>query len=621
MKYLPHLLLFFFFSCQEDIPPQIFHSKTLDAVPESPTRDLDRRIRLSPAGALEIKGPSGWEVVSSPTLPQEVLWPHLDKPSPAPLQGFAEGPGLYLGVHTPREVFLSADRGVTWTRILTRDTLGGGAYITALAINPLDASHILIGTSFNGLFETLNQGKTWTKMSALYQSQSLGADYWEQVHSLAFSPGRPLQVYISLGIQGDIHLMDLKTKKMTLLTTLPGGELAQTVHPLAAGEGLEDLEVRSAGAYWFFAGASGEWTKLGSRPRPQTWDEAKSDRMKKAAGRYGHYVSGNQAASAKLLEDHLAFMKNRGLNSLVVDFKDDTGLVIYDSQVEMARKIDAVRRRLDVPALVEKIHGAGHYLIARVVVFKDEKLYRYSGNKYALWDRTTQKPWGYFREKTDETTGEKTYEQKEFWVDVYSQDVWDYNIAVAKELQGLGVDEIQFDYIRFPSDGPTGRISHRFSVPVMTKAGALESFLKKARSEIALPISVDIFGFNGFFPMDYLGQNSPMISKYVDAISPMLYPNHFSPDFFGRDEYLTRAQRIYREGVLRNRLMTDDNVHIRPWIQSFLLGEERKFEAPTYQTLLRNQLVGTREGGGDGWLLWNAANNYYMVREDLTQYR
>lgn len=620
MKYLPPIFLLLLLSCGPSNQPQVFHAQTAEVSPETPDRDLDLRLRLSPAGALEQWTAEGWKSLPATGLPTHIVWPELTTPVATPFQAFSEGAGNFLGVTTTREVFLSGDKGTTWTRILHKDTLERGAYLTTLALDPLNPKRILVGTSFSGLYQTQDQGKTWTELSSLLHKQAPGADYWEIFHSLAFSKAVPDQVYASLGIKGEIMLLNLKDRTASLLATVPQGETAEVLWPRLK-EGTESLEVKTPTAYWRLDLKTLEWTSLGHRAPSEPWSPEKAARMAKSANRYAHYVSGNQAASPTLLDNHLAFMKQRGLNALVVDFKDDSGLVLWDSKVETALKADAVRPRLPLDSILKKVHEAGFYLIARFVVFKDEKLYRYQNFKYALWDATTKKPWGHFRETTDETTGEKTYVQKEFWVDVYSQDVWDYNIALAQELQTLGVDEIQFDYIRFPSDGPVGRITNRFALRGMNKADALESFLKKARQAISIPLSIDIFGFNGFFPMEHLGQNAPMISHYVDVISPMFYPSHFSTDFFGKDPYLDRAKRIYYEGNLRSRQMTGGRVHIRPWVQAFLLGPERNYTRPQYTGYLKNQLEGSQAGGGNGWLLWNAANNYYMVNESLTPFQ
>ena len=92
-------------------------------------------------------------------------------------------------------------------------------------------------------------------------------------------------------------------------------------------------------------------------------------------------------------------------------------------------------------------------------MFKDKALALYDGGTYAFLDRKTGKPWGVFRTYTDEKTGETRTEQVEFWVDPYNEEVRAYNAAIAEEVASLGVDEIQFDYIRFPSDGDTSTLT------------------------------------------------------------------------------------------------------------------------------------------------------------------
>ena len=93
------------------------------------------------------------------------------------------------------------------------------------------------------------------------------------------------------------------------------------------------------------------------------------------------------------------------------------------------------------------------------------------------------------------------YEQREYWVDPFNPNVWEYNADIAEELQELGVDEIQFDYIRFPSDGDTSRISFTSSRPGMTRINALESFFRLVRERVHIPISTDLYGFNSYYRM------------------------------------------------------------------------------------------------------------------------
>jgi hypothetical protein len=196
--------------------------------------------------------------------------------------------------------------------------------------------------------------------------------------------------------------------------------------------------------------------------------------------------------------------------------------------------------------------------------------------------------------------------------------VWDYNIDIAKELQDKGVDEVQFDYIRFPSDGDIGGITWRFRKPGMTKMEALESFLAKARESLVMPISTDVYGYCGWARIsNWVAQNIEMYSRYVDVIQPMFYPSHFPRDFLGTMDYLPRAEYIYQEGTKRSAYIVEGRSLIRPYVQAFRIGLETSFTPAVYTTYLLNQVHGTLAGAGSGFTLWNASNDYYMVTVPL----
>jgi hypothetical protein len=125
----------------------------------------------------------------------------------------------------------------------------------------------------------------------------------------------------------------------------------------------------------------------------------------------------------------------------------------------------------------------------------------------------------------------------EYWVDPFSEEVWEYNVAIARELVSRGFDEIQFDYIRFPTDGENlGNARYRWQEAGMDKESALMSFLSYARSHIQAPISIDIYGANGWYRTGArTGQDVELLARYVDVICPMFYPSHFEQGFLAYD--------------------------------------------------------------------------------------
>ena len=361
-----------------------------------------------------------------------------------------------------------------------------------------------------------------------------------------------------------------------------------------------------------------------------------------AAQRHGIYLSAWSAAAR--LPEFLEFLQQHGLNSFVVDLKDDSGYLTYDSELALAHELGAVRGPITLDELVAEAHAAGIYVIGRMVVFKDRHLYRWQDHRLAVWDREQDAPWRHLvpvapapASTTKDDAGdeadaagtaeetapapEPTTEQREFWVDPYAAEVWDYNVAVAAEIAGRGVDEIQFDYIRFPSDGPVERAGYRHRRPGMTKIDAIESFLAMARERVQVPISTDLFGFNSWYRSgNWIGQNIEILSEYVDVISPMFYPSHFPNDFLSDRSYLERAHDIYEKGVRRARHLVQGRSYIRPYVQAFLIGGELRMEEEEYGRYLRLQLQGNRTAGGTGFTLWNASNRYYMVTEPLRPY-
>jgi hypothetical protein len=353
---------------------------------------------------------------------------------------------------------------------------------------------------------------------------------------------------------------------------------------------------------------------IGTRP-PLAADKAA--RLQTASDKFGIYVS-SFWASGELLQTHLAFLKKHGLNSIVVDFKDDFGYLTYNTALAAPYRIGAVQKRFRIEDLVRVARENGLYLIGRIVVFRDKQLYNADGYAYAAWDRAAKGPWRYLKKTVDETTGEESFYQGEYWVDPYSEQVWNYNIDIARELQDRGVDEVQFDYIRFPSDGDLSKLSFRFRKEGMGKLEALESFLAKARASIGIPLSTDVYGYCGWARIsNWVAQNIEMFSRYVDVIQPMFYPSHFPRDFLGSMEYLPRAGYIYQEGTKRSAWIVEGRSVIRPYVQAFRIGSETSFSMPVSATYLVNQVQGSLQGAASGFTLWNASNDYYMATVPL----
>ncbi len=483
------------------------------------------------------------------------------------------------------DLYLTTDAGTTWEalNVKSRPTINSSLKFTAVAISPHNPDHLLLGTSYNGFFESTDRGRSFARLSSgqSFAFMDRGAGFQEEVKAIGYDPTERNLMYFELAFGGGAYSYRRNT-----------GEVKSVADP-----GLVSfMDARNGAA-------------LGVDLHYTTDDEQAAFRRSRAADRTGIYIAAHRARG-HLLTDYLDLVAKHEMNSIVVDFKDDFGMLRYHSINETARAAGAVRPLFDAAELLRAAHERDIYVIARVVVFQDPRLYAYDNHRYALWDARLDRPWGVFRSTED---GER---QVESWVDPYSDFVHEYNIQIAREIQDLGVDEIQFDYIRFPSDGATRDIRARHRGENTDRVAALSTFLSKARKALELPIGIDVYGFNAWYRMVYLGQDIEEMARYVDVISPMLYPSHFPRNFHGELGYLDWAEFLYREGSLRSTVISR-GVLIRPYIQAFLIGSELQFSTPYYQEYLLRQLEGAREGGASGFTLWNASGRYYMIGELL----
>jgi hypothetical protein len=554
-------------------------------------------------------------------LPARVVYPFTVE-KPMIVTGLAVDPldNSRLAVSSFDSLYVSTDEGLTWRQVALKDPIKPNDQLTCVAVSPGDPGTLAIGTSFHGFFETTNDGGTWASLSEPLAPLKLGGGTYEEIASLAYEPESPGRIWFSLGFGKGLFVYDRAAQSVEQLVLPPDPGNA----PLRAisfnRHGPRDpwyLEARTDDARWLRPLPTGPW-KLVERIESQVALPAdKVQRMSRAAGRYGIYVS-SRFASGDRLRTHLKFLKAQGLNSIVLDFKDDDGYLTYDTKLADPIRIGAVHKRFSIDDIVKTAHDSGLYLIGRIVVFRDKQLYNSDGYAWAAWDSAARGPWRYLKKSVDEATGEETGYQGEYWVDPYSEHVWDYNIAIARELQDHGVDEIQFDYIRFPSDGDVDSITWRYRRAGMGKMEALESFLAKAREYLAIPISTDVYGYCGWSRVSgWVAQNIDMFSRYVDVIQPMFYPSHFPEDFLGTMDYLPRAEYIYEEGTRRSAYMVEGRSVIRPYVQAFRIGEETSFTPAVYSAYLLNQVHGTLSGAGSGFTLWNASNDYYMVTVPL----
>ncbi|MFB6181568.1 MAG: putative glycoside hydrolase [Candidatus Magasanikbacteria bacterium] len=313
----------------------------------------------------------------------------------------------------------------------------------------------------------------------------------------------------------------------------------------------------------------------------------------------GVYLTARSASADWKLNRIIYLLNNTQLNTVVIDIKHYTGKVLYDSDVKLVNKLGLEKNRLgDVEEIIEKLHKNDIYVIARQSVFQDPAL-------------AEAKPSFALKNKKG-----KVWKNKNgiSWSNPANKKVWEYNISIAKEAASLGFDEINFDYVRFPSDGDTSRIRPKLSI--QEKQQIIANFFDYIKEEMKYePVrtSLDLFGMVMESPEGLrIGQNLKYAVNEVDYISPMMYPSHYPEGHIGIKKPSENPKKILENGLKQGqKYFKGSKAELRPWIQAFSLYS--KYDRDKIQ----DQINTVEKYTDAGWILWNARNVYR--KEDIKQ--
>ena len=308
----------------------------------------------------------------------------------------------------------------------------------------------------------------------------------------------------------------------------------------------------------------------------------------------GIYVSAHSAANSDTLDSIIQFIQDTELNAVVLDIKED--YVWYDTGVSFFQDANAVDPIYDVQAVLAKFDAAGIYTIARLVVFKDPIV---AENRPDLSVK-------------DDNGGLWRGWQGEAWVNPFFEELWDANIALAVEAAQFGFDEIQYDYVRFPSDGDlmTANFEHGYTMD--DRVSAISGFLDESHEQIneaGAWLAADVFGIVALYDDDQgIGQYLRELYLHVDFVCPMIYPSHFDSGsiYVGEDglgepnDYPYDVIEISLAGAIDK--MNGEAGKLRPWLQDFSLGGM----TPYGPDEVRAQIDATEASGASGWMLWNS---------------
>ncbi|MFA6322899.1 MAG: putative glycoside hydrolase [Candidatus Buchananbacteria bacterium] len=306
----------------------------------------------------------------------------------------------------------------------------------------------------------------------------------------------------------------------------------------------------------------------------------------------GIYLTAYIAGMKQRREELVDLINQTELNSVVIDVKDYSGMIFFDTNLAEVDKIGAEDIRIsDLKNWLKYLKQQGIYTIARITVFQDPYL---AENKPEI--ALKSKSGGIWRDKKGLA-----------WVDPTQRYVWEYNINLAKETAKLGFDEINFDYIRFPSDGDIKQIVYANLDKNGDKSKVMADFYQYLDQSLTFyPVltSGDMFGMV-LWRNDGLniGQRFEDAAPHFDYICPMVYPSHYPPGF---KDFANPADHPYE--IVFQSLDRVKNAKyrakVRPWLQAFDMG------AVYDDQKIRLQKKATYDSGGYGWLLWNASNRY-----------
>lgn len=302
-------------------------------------------------------------------------------------------------------------------------------------------------------------------------------------------------------------------------------------------------------------------------------------------------------------KSYIEFAKDTGVNSFIIDVKNDTGYLTFstDNQKLVDKGIVLATPPIqDISELMHTLYEYNIYPIARVVAFKDSIAAKRNPE---LAMQSVQG--GIYKTRTGDT-----------WLNPYDKRNWDYLLEICKEAKRVGFKEIQFDYIRFHESMDEDRV---ILDNTQSKTEIITEFIKYISEKLhneGIKISVDVFGAVILSDLDasIVGQDFVAISQYVDYISPMIYPSHYANGTFGIEypnlkpyNIVQRTMSIAQSKI--EQIEGNKKAKIRPWLQDFTMKNLKPYQEYGEKEI-RDQIRGAYDAGVKDWIFWNASGKY-----------
>lgn len=329
------------------------------------------------------------------------------------------------------------------------------------------------------------------------------------------------------------------------------------------------------------------------------------------------YMTSCVVGTPSFREDLVNIAETTEINSIIIDIKDFSGGISFDTENKKLKPYISDRcGASDMREFVRELNEKGIYVIGRITVFQDP-LYAVSHKEVAVQKASDRSIW--------------TDYKKVNYIDPGAENFWEYIKELSIESYELGFDELNFDYIRFPSDGPMKDIYYPISEqrvvsnPDTGKAEVVREFFqflhKELREKRDIPISADLFGMTTTNTDDLnIGQILEYALPYFDYVAPMVYPSHYPKNFNGWDNpnnhvygVVNFSMKSAYDRVLayKNATTTPSDIskrvspnQLRTWIQDFDYGGD--YDVPE----IKEQFQASYDAGVNSWMIWSPSNRY-----------
>ena len=335
------------------------------------------------------------------------------------------------------------------------------------------------------------------------------------------------------------------------------------------------------------------------------------------------YFTGWSAGIKRRVNYLVDLHKTTAINAVVIDIKDYSGNISYSVNAPEVRQYGAARTMIrDIDGLVNRLHREGIYVIARLTVFQDPVLAE--ARPDVAVHRVSKLPPLQPKEKRPPLTAASLWRDRKglAWIDPASRPAWEYVVSIARDALGHGADEVNFDYVRFPSDGDLNDMYFPNWDGKTPKHEVIHQFFSYLRKQLGTArISADLFGLSTVNDDD-LGIGQVIEDAYgtFDAVCPMVYPSHYAHKFLGFPNPAQHPYEVVNYSMKEARSRLEDfsrpkpapaaevkAAALRPWIQDFNLGA--KYDA----AMVKAEIKAVEDALGDrfaGYMVWAPTNVY-----------